>query len=67
MCQMAIFMFLYFLKVNSVLFTMAKTVFKSEDLWPSYMILNMVVRHSALLGKLAIIIEVFYAKTIGWG
>ena len=27
----AIFMFLYFLKVNSMLFTIVKTIFKSED------------------------------------
>ena len=26
---------LYFLKVNSMLFTMVKTIFKLEDLWPS--------------------------------
>ena len=47
MCQMAIFVFSYFLKVNSMLFTVVKTIFKSEDYWPSYMYLNMVVRHSA--------------------
>ena len=28
---MAIFMFLYFLKVNSMLFTMVKPIFKSEN------------------------------------
>ena len=37
----------YFLNVNSMLFTMVKTIFKSEDKWPSYMLLNTVVRHSA--------------------
>ena len=57
----------HFLKVNSLLFTMLKTVFKSEDWWPSYMFLNMVVQHSALLGKLALNVEYFYVKTIGWG
>ena len=31
------------------------------------MFLNMVVRHSALLGKLAIIVEDFYVKTTEWG
>ena len=35
--------FLYFLKVNYMLFTMVKNIFKSEDKWPSYMFLNMVV------------------------
>ena len=58
---------LYFLKVNSMLYTMVKNIFKSEDLWPSYMFLNMVVRHSALLGKLALNVEDFYVKTIGCG
>ena len=58
---------LYFLKVNTMLFTMVKTIFKSEDQWPSYMLLNMVVRHSALLRKLALNVEDFYVKTIGWG
>ena len=67
MGQIAIFMFLYFLKINSVLFTMVKTISKSENQWPSYMLLNMVVRHSALLRKLAINVEDFYVKTIGWG
>ena len=66
MCRIVIFMFLYFLKVNSVLFTMVKTIFKSEDLWLSYTLLNMVVRHSALLGKLDLNAEDFYVKTIGW-
>ena len=28
---------LYFLKINSMLFTMAKTIFKSEDQGTSYM------------------------------
>ena len=67
MYQMAIFMFSYFLKVDSMLLTMVKTVFKSEDNRPSYMFLNMVVRHSALLGKLALNVEDYYVKTIGWG
>ena len=49
-----------------MLFTNVKTLFKSEDEWPSYMFLNMVVRHSALLGKLALNVEDFYVKTIGW-
>ena len=31
MCQVAIFIFMYFLKVNSMLFTKVKTIFKSED------------------------------------
>ena len=48
-------------------FTMVKTIFKSEDKGPSYMFLNMVVRHSALLRKLALNVEEFYVKTIGWG
>ena len=56
-----------FLKVNSVLLTMVKAIFKSEDKWPSYMFLNMVVRHSALLGKLTLNVEDFYVKPIGWG
>ena len=30
-------------------------------------VLNMVVRHSALLGKLALNVEDFYVKTRGWG
>ena len=30
------------------------------------MFLNMVVRHSELRGKLAIIVEDFYVKTTGW-
>ena len=59
--------FFFFLKVNYMLFTTVKTIFKSEDLWPSYMFLNMVVRHSALLGKLALNVEDFYVKTIAWG
>ena len=32
-----------------------------------YMFLNMVVRYSALLGKLGLNVEDFYVKTIGWG
>ena len=39
---------------------MVKYIFKSEDQWPSYMFLNMVVRHSAHLGKLAVNVEHFY-------
>ena len=66
MCQMAIFMFPYFLEVNFMLFTMVKTIFKSEDKWPSYMFLNMVIQHLALLRKLALNVEDFYVKTIGW-
>ena len=31
------------------------------------MFLNMVVQHSALLGNLALNVEDFYVKTIGWG
>ena len=31
------------------------------------MFLNMVVRHLALLRKLALNVEDFYVKTIGWG
>ena len=58
---------LHFLKVNSMLFTMVKTIFKSVDLWPSYMFLNMVVRHSALLRKHALNVEDLYVETIGWG
>ena len=46
---------------------MVKIVFKSEDLWASYMLLNMVVRHSALLRKLALNVYGFCVKTIGWG
>ena len=46
---------------------MVKTIFESEDLWPSYMFLNMVVRHSALLRKLTLNVEDFYVKTIGLG
>ena len=49
-----------------MLFTMVKTIFKSEDKWPSYMFLNIVVRHLALFGKLALNVEDFYLKTIGW-
>ena len=60
-------MFSYFLTANSMIFTMVKTIFKSEDKWPSYMFLNTVVRHSALLRKLALNVEDFYVKTIGWG
>ena len=58
---------LYFLKVISMLFTMVKTIFKSEDWWPSYMFLKMVVQHLALLRKLALNVEDFYVKTIGRG
>ena len=50
-----------------MLFTMAKTIFKSEDYWPSYMFLIMVVQHLALLRKLALNVADFYVKTIGWG
>ena len=46
---------------------MVKTISKSEDEWPSYMFLNIVVRHSALLRKLALNVEDFCVKTIGWG
>ena len=66
MCQMAIFVFLYFLKVHSMLITMVKSIFKSEK-WPSYMFLKRVVRHSELLRKLALNVEDFYVKTIGRG
>ena len=67
MCQMAIFTFLYFLKVNSMLFSIVKTIFKSDDSCPSYMFLNMMVRYLALLRKLALNVEDFCVKTIGWG
>ena len=50
-----------------MLFTMVKTILKSEDYWPSYMFLNIVVLHSALLRKLALNVEGFYVKAIGWG
>ena len=50
-----------------MLFTMVKTIFKSEDEWPSYMFLNMVVRHSALLRKLALNVKDVCVKTIEWG
>ena len=60
MCQMAIFMLLHFLKVNLMLFTMVKTIFKSDYLWPSYVFLYMVVRHSALLRNLDFNVEDFY-------
>ena len=49
-----------------MLFTMVKTMFKSENEWLSYMLLIMVVRHSALLRKLVLNVEDFYVKTIGW-
>ena len=67
MYQVAIFVFLYFLKTNSMLFTMVKNIFKSKHKWPSYMFLNMVVRHLAVWGKLALNVEDFSVKTIGWG
>ena len=50
-----------------MLFTMVKSIFKSEDKWPSDTFLNMVVRHSTLLRKLALNVQNFYVKTIGWG
>ena len=50
-----------------MLFTKVKTIFKSEDWWLSYMFLNMVVRHLAHFGKLALNVEDFYVQTIGWG
>ena len=31
------------------------------------MLLNVVVRHSAFLRKLALSVDDFYVKTIGWG
>ena len=31
------------------------------------LVVNMVIRHSALLGKLALNVEDLYVKTIGWG
>ena len=34
-----------FSESNSMLFTMVKNIFKSEDQWLSYMFLNMVVQH----------------------
>ena len=57
-----------------MLFMMVKTIFKSEDYWPSYMFLNMAELHvfeyggttSALLRKLALTVEDFDVKTIGW-
>ena len=55
-----------FIFSESKFYAVVKTIFKSEDKWPSYMFLNMVVRHSALLGKLALNVEDFYVKTIGW-
>ena len=48
-----------------MLVTMVKAIFKSENQWPIYMFLNMVVRLSALLGKLALNVEDFYVKTVG--
>ena len=46
---------------------MVKPIFKSEDLWPSYIFLNTVVPHSVLLRKLALNVKDFYVKTVGWG
>ena len=66
-CLFVVFFKKYFLKLNSMLFTVVKTIFKSEDYWPSYMFLNMVVQYSALLRKPALNVEDFYVKTIGWG
>ena len=60
------FHILCFLKVNYMLFTMVKPIFKSEDYWPSYMFLNMVVRHSALLREHGLNVEDLYVKTIRW-
>ena len=42
-----------FSEINSMLFTMVKIIFKSQNLWASYMSLNMVVQHPALLRKLS--------------
>ena len=41
--------------------------FEIRELVAELHVLNMVVRHSALLGKLALHVEDFYVKTIGWG
>ena len=41
---------------------MVKTIFKSEEYWPSYMFLNLVVRRSLLLGTLALNVQDFYVN-----
>ena len=42
-----------FLKVHSMLFRMVEIIFKSENYWPSYMSLDMMVRDTALLRLLS--------------
>ena len=46
---------------------MVKFIFQIRGLVAELHVLDMVVRHSALLRKLALNVEDFYVYTIGWG
>ena len=56
---------LYFLEVNFMLFTMVKTIFKSEDKWPSYLFLKYDGTTFGTFEKIALNVEDFYVKTTG--
>ena len=67
MCQMAIFMFLYFLKSRFYALYNGENHYQIRELMAKLYVfeygLNMVVRHTTLSRKLALDIEDFYVKT----
>ena len=65
MCQMAIFMFFIFSESKFYAIYNGENHFQTRVLVAKlHVFLNMVVRH---MGKLALNVEDFYVKTIGWG
>ena len=68
MCRMAIVIFFIFSESKFYALYNGENNFQIRGLVAElHVFLNMVVRHSALLGKLALNVEDFYVKTIEWG
>ena len=67
MCQVAIFMFFIFSENKFYAFHNGENHFPIRGLVIEIRVLNMVVRHLALLRKLALNVDACYVKAIGWG
>ena len=67
MCQMAIFVFFLFSESKFYDIYNGENHFQVRGQVAELHVLNMVVRHSALLRKLALNVEDFYVKTMGQG
>ena len=65
MRQMAVFVFLFFSERKFYAICSGENHFQIRGLVAELHVLNKVVRHSALMGKLALNVEDFYVKTIG--